>query len=332
MIETIATLDDGQIIKSIALSNGHLSATFLTYGAVLQDLRLANRPHSLVVGFDNWRSYAEHPGQFGALVGRCANRISDACFELDGVSFQLERNLEGRHHIHGGQNGSSKQIWTIRHFDNSELILELTMRDGDMGYPGNLNVKLTISILDCDALDFKIVAKTDAPTLCNFAHHSFFNLDHSTPALDQEIWINAERYLPLDQHSLPTGKVKNVTGTRLDFSAPAPINKALGCLDHNFCLSEARGPMRHAATLSAPTVDLAMQVHTGEPGLQVYDGRFMRHTNKSTNNAVVVAHSGIALEPQIWPNAIKHRHFPQAILRPGEQYLQHTRYQFKSNP
>lgn len=319
-------MPDGSPVERITIRGGGLTANVLTYGAVIQDLRLEGYDAPLVLGFESFAPYLTHSPYFGATAGRCANRIRDGHLEIDGRTYQLDRNFIGKHLLHGGAAGMGKRVWAITRVDDQSISLTITQPAGDMGFPGALTTRVGFALLPEGVLDIRIEAETDAPTLCNIAHHSYFNLGGETIS-DHLLKIHAETYLPVDAELIPTGEVRPVAGTPFDFRALAPVGQAHP-VDHNFCLSRARRPLRPVARLENRETGVAMELRTTEPGLQVYDGAKIDIDLPGLHGRAMRAHAGIALEPQVWPDANHHEAFPQAVLRPGEFYQQHTQYIF----
>lgn len=319
-------MPDGTPVERLTIRGGGLTANVLTYGAVIQDLRLDGHDAPLVLGFPSFAPYLTHSPYFGATAGRCANRVRDGHLDLDGETHALDRNFLGKHLLHGGARGMGKRVWRCESHSRSAVTLAITQDDGDMGFPGRLDTRVTFSLLDGGVFDLRIEAETDAPTLCNIAHHSYFNLGADTIS-DHLLQIDAESYLPVDDELIPTGAIRSVAGTAFDFRLPAPVSGAHP-VDHNFCLSPERTPLRRVAGLSNPAAGLAMALKTTEPGLQVYDGSKINIDLPGLAGRPMRAFCGIALEPQVWPDAHHHAGFPQAVLRPGERYEQHTQYIF----
>jgi len=283
-----------------------------------------------VLGFAEFPPYLTRSPWFGATAGRCANRIRDGHLELDGARFQLDRNFRGKHHLHGGTDAIGKRLWNIVEMTENSVSLAISLAAGEMGYPGAMQVRQRISLRPRGVLDIRLQAETDAPTLCNLAHHSYFNLDGSQSVASHLLWVDADAYLPVDGDLIPTGKLCPVAATAFDFRQPAPVAGAIaaGGVDHNFCLSRTRMALRTVARLQSPASGLTMEVRTTEPGLQVYDGAKLDIDLPGLAGKPMRANSGIALEPQVWPDANHHADFPQAVLRSGERYDQHTQYVF----
>lgn len=318
-------MPDGTAVERVTLRGGGLTAKVLNYGAVLQDLRLDGHAAPLVLGFDSFAPYLTHSPYFGATAGRCANRIRDGHLALDGTTHQLDRNFLGRHMLHGGAAGMGKRLWRFVELGEDRAVLEITLDDGEMGFPGRLTAQVAFSLEQGGVFDVEMSAETDAPTLCNLAHHSYFTL--AGPAHDHRLQIDAAAYLPVDAELIPTGEIRPVAGTPFDFRTPAPVAQAAP-LDHNFCLAKARRPLTEVARVTHPATDLALTLKTTEPGLQVYDGHKIDIALPGLDGAPMRANAGLALEPQVWPDANHHDSFPSAVLRPGERYRQHTQYIF----
>lgn len=320
-------MPDGTDVHRIKLVGGGLTAHVLTYGAVLQDLRLEAHEAPLVLGFPEFAPYLTDSPYFGATAGRFANRIRDGHLELDGETYQLDTNFIGKHMLHGGADSMGKRVWDIEHVSVDSATLQIVLPDGHMGFPGRLVARVTFSLLADGVLDIRMMAETDKATICSLAHHSYFKLDGGATISDHSLQMDALSYLPVDNELIPTGQVAPVEGSGFDFRAPAPVRQAHP-VDHNFCLSQGRGELRLVATLKSAASGVAMDIRTTEPGLQVYDGSNINIALPGLDGQPMGAFAGIAMEPQIWPDAHHHEHFPQATLRPGETYHQHTQFVF----
>lgn len=319
-------MPDGTRVDRVAISGGGLTAHVLTYGSVVQDLRLEGHSEPLVLGFETFAPYLTHSPYFGATAGRCANRIRDGHVELNGVTYQLDCNFLGKHSLHGGAISMGKRVWRLDSITSESVTLSITLEDGEMGYPGKLDAKVTYTLLPSGVFDIQMTATTDAPTLCNLAHHSYFNLGGDTIS-DHLLQVEADHYLPVDEELIPTGEIATVAGTRFDFRHPTSVGAAR-MVDHNYCCYAERGDLRRLARLFNPSSGVTMDVVSTEPGLQVYDGAKIDIDLKGLMGKGMRAHAGIALEPQIWPDANHHPSFFQAVLNPGETYHQHTQYRF----
>ncbi|RLJ51723.1 aldose 1-epimerase [Litoreibacter meonggei] len=320
-------MPDGSAVVRHRIEGGGLIAHILSYGAVLQDLRLENHEPPLVLGFENFAPYLTDSPYFGAIAGRCANRIGDGQFEIDGNHYQVDRNFNGQHHLHGGSSGVGKRNWTVEDVAKDRITLRIDLADGEMGYPGNMTARCTYACLEGGVFDLQIEAVTDAPTLCNFAHHTYWNLDGGANTDDHVLQVDADQMTVVDDGFIPTGESRDVTGTRYDFRKERPIRDDQ-FIDHNLCLSGTRQGLRRIGLLRSLKSGLAMKMRSTEPGLQVYDGFKLALKPTGLGGRHYGANAGLALEPQIWPDAINHEGFPNAILRPGETYKQHTQFAF----
>lgn len=323
---------DGSTVRRAIVSGGGLTLNLLSFGAIVQDLRLAGHESPLVLGFDNLDSYLKHSPYFGATAGRYANRIRDGRFDIDGVSHQCDRNFLGKHLLHGGAGGIGKRNWKFVSVTNNAAILELDDADGAMGFPGNCLIRASFTLPGDGRLSIRYEAQTDQATLVNLAHHSYFCLDDTGGILDHEVQISADAYLPVDEEMIPTGEVRAVDGTAFDFRKLRPVRHDAGdgqvVYDHNFCLSQGRGQLLQVAEARSRISGVRMQVMTTEPGLQFYAGHKVNPPVAGLTGRMYGAYSGFCFEPQVWPDSPNHRHFPQALLRPGERYDQESEFRF----
>lgn len=333
--ERFGTNGDGKRVERFAISGGGLSASIITFGATVQDLRLDSHAAPLVLGFENFRHYLSDSPYFGAIAGRYANRIRDGRFTIEGQRCQTSRNFLGRHTLHGGERGFASRVWEVELHGEDFVTLALHDPAGSMGFPGALEVRCTYRMKVPATLAIDLTASADEPTLCNLAHHSYFNLEDggSSDILDHRLTINASAYLPVDGELIPTGVVKPVEGTAFDFRLPRPIRmeiegEQLG-YDHNFCLAASRGPLRQAAWAQGPSSGIGMEVWTTEPGVQFYAGGRVARAVPGLGGRRYDAYAGFCLEPQVWPDSPNRPYFPQALLWPGETYRQVTEYRFR---
>lgn len=329
-VTKVGQMPNGEDVVGVTIKKGALTANFLNYGAVLQDLRLATHAPSLVLGFDRFDPYLTDSPYFGATAGRCANRIRDGHVGLNNKSYQLDQNFLGKHHLHGGSLSIGKRLWALEDASDSAVTLAIDLVDGEMGYPGNMSISATFSITDDATLDIQYSAQTDAPTLCNLAHHSYFNLDGSSSILDHELWIDADDFLPVDHELIPTGVRQSVDRHAFDFRTAKRIGAAsdVAKLDHNFCLGDQAGALRIVARLFSPTSLIGMDILSTEPGLQIYDGAKIDIAIPGHDGMNMGAHAGVAIEPQLWPDAVHHAAFPSTVLGPDAPYHQHSQFVF----
>lgn len=335
-IETFGRVEGGESVGRIAISGGGLKANILSFGAVVQDLRLDGHDAPLVLGFDRFEDYLSYANYFGAIAGRYANRIRGGRFSIAGRRYAIEPEAPERQGLHGGSNGYARRNWTLTGHGADFVTLSLADSAGMMGFPGSLDVRCTYALKAGGTLSVKLTATTDEPTICNLAHHSYFNLDDggSGQILDHRLMLNAGAYLPVDGELIPTGEVKPVDGTLFDFRTARPIRTeeadAQTVYDHNFCLSAARGAMRQAAWVQGAVSGVEMEVWSTEPGVQFYAGHYMEGAIPGLEGRSYGQCSGFCLEPQVWPDSPNRPYFPQALLRPGEVYRQTTEYRFRS--
>lgn len=322
------TLPDGTDIIETTLTSGQLTAKILNWGAVLQDLRLAGHPTALVLGLTSLDDYVAGSAHMGALAGRCANRVTAGQFTLDDISYQLDRNVDGINHLHGGNRGFGERPWLIQASGDDFITLTLRSPQGDCGYPGEVDVAATYR-LHQSTLTLEITATTSAPTLVNLAHHSYFKLDDQQSCQETLLEIDADAVTPLNDALLPTGDVLSVAGTEYDLREERAIGAAGIAYDINYCLaSMPRRIPAYAATARSQISGIALEVWTTEPGIQFYDGAKLRIAAPGLHGASYGAKAGFCLEPQRWPDAPNHRHFPSATLRPGETYRQVSEFRF----
>jgi aldose 1-epimerase len=343
-LTTLGRLDDGRAVREVTLSSkAGASASVMEWGAVVRDLAVPveGRPQRVVLGFASLDDYLKHSPHFGAIAGRFANRIGGGRFTLDGVAHELKLNQDGRHSLHGGGMGFGKQPWTILHHDAASVTLALHSPDGDHGYPGAVTVLCRYTLAEPATLRVELTATTDAPTIINLCHHSYFNLDGSADILDHELELRANLITPVDADLIPSGEVASVAGAPFDFRKARVIrcvepDGSRRWYDHNWLLRrDRREPsamagleIAHAATLRSPLNGLAMQVWTTEPAMQFYDGFKTNTPVAGLSGAPYGACAGLCLEPQHVPDSPNLPHFPSTVLRPGEVYRQVTEYRF----
>lgn len=326
-VTPFGTAPDGSAVLRVALSQGGTQAALLTWGASLQDLRLDGMAHGVVLGSPRLEDYLGPMRYFGAIVGRVANRIAQGRAVLDGRDLALDRNEAGRTTLHGGSAGSGVRNWQLAHATDAQCVLTLTLSDGEGGFPGTLNLTATYTLEPDGALRLGLTGETDAPTFCNPAHHAFWSLTGGGLS-GHLMQIAAPHYLPVDAHKIPLGAPHPVDGTAFDFRQPRPLlAPGQGEIDHNFCLSEADAPLRPVCWLTAPGHGLALRIDTTAPGLQVYDASRMNTAPAAGLAGVPYGpHSGVALEPQRWPDAPNQPGYPPILLRPGETFCQDNRF------
>lgn len=324
---------EGEPVHRVSVAGGRLSAGILTYGAVVQDLRLAGHDAPLVLGFERLGDYLDHSLYFGAIVGRYANRIAGGKFILDGERFETDPNDDGNT-LHGGSNGLDRRVWRLDEHGADFITLSLDDPAGAMGFPGALSISCTYRLKPPATLAVELTATCDRATVCNLAHHSYFNLDDGGRGgiLDHRLRLAAQAYTPVGADCVPTGAVLPVENTRFDFVLPRTIRAGAdeeSLYDHNFCLSSAREPLRQVAWAQGARSGVEMEVWTTEPGLQLFTGHFEDRQVPGLDGILYRRFAGFCLEPQVWPDAPNRPYFPQALLRPGVTYRQTTEYRFR---
>ncbi len=326
---------------------GGLTAAITTFGGILVSLRTRDREGRLgevVLGHDRLVGYLAGGNRpyLGALVGRVANRIAGGRFTLGWLgcrTWELARN-GGAHHLHGGARGFDKRLWEASAAMTRRgpcLRLSRVSPDGEEGYPGRLEVSVEFTLTDDGALELGFTGTADAPTHCNLTHHDYFNLDGGGDVLDHRLTVHARRFLPVDDGLIPTGELRPVSGTPMDFTAATVIGARIdagerqlrlaGGYDHCWVLDRPGGGLALAARLEGPASGRVLEVLTTEPGLQVYTGNFLEGTTGRDGRALG-RHAGIALEAQRFPDAPNRPEFPSTVLRPGEVYRATTVYRF----
>jgi aldose 1-epimerase len=289
---------------------------------------------SIVLGFDDLKSYLTPPPYFGALIGRYGNRIAKGKFMIGDSSYTLETN-NGTNHLHGGSKGFDKVVWNSSEVNDSLpiLLLSYLSKDGEQGYPGNLKINVRYTLTNDDELQVEYEAETDKTTIINLTQHSYFNLtgDHnSNTILNHKLMVAADYYTPVDSSLIPTGELKSVKGTPFDFNTPEKIGKRIGDVpggyDHNFVLNRKDSSLQSVAILSDSVSGRKLEVFTTEPGLQFYSGNFLDGTLKDSNGKPFNKYAGLCLESQHFPDSPNRPEFPSTLLKPGEKYHTVTKY------
>jgi Galactose mutarotase and related enzymes len=330
--EVFGTTASGETVYRVTIRGGGLTAHVMTWGAVIQDLRLEGHEPPLVLGFESFDDYPRYSSYFGATPGRCANRITGGRFELDGKSYQLELNEKGVTHLHGGSDGIAKRNWDIFDLAADKVVLRITDPDGRAGYPGNCTVTATYRLAGDGVLNVLCESTADQPTPCNICQHSYFNLDGRDTALGHDIMIAAGQLVEVDARQCPTGLLMPVEATAFDLRVMGPMDRKQDgsriLFDHNFCLSVERVAKRSVALARSVHSGVSLEVRTTEPGIQFYSGFKLDVPVPGLDGRSYGPFAGFCLETQVWPDAVNHPNFPKGVLRPGEVLRQETDYVF----
>lgn len=340
------TMPDGRDVDLYMLTNENgMQASVTTYGGIVTALTAPDRHGGftdVVLGFDAFEGYlAGHP-YFGAIIGRYCNRIGNGTFDLDGRTYTLARNNDG-HHLHGGVTGFDKALWLAAPGVTDagpRLQMTYVSQDGEEGYPGRLEVVVSYTLTNDNELRIDSRATTDRPTHVNLTNHSYFNLagPGGGDILNHIVTINAERFTPVDAGLIPTGELRHVAGTPMDFRSPVAIGARIDDddqqlrfghgYDHNWILNMAGMALSFAARVSEPTTGRVMEVLTTEPGVQFYSGNFLDGSLTGKADTVFRRRCAFCLETQHFPDSPNRPEFPTTILRPGDVYRTTTIYRF----
>jgi aldose 1-epimerase len=328
---------EGEQIYLYTLANDRgLEVSLTNFGAAVVALKAPDRNdvfEDVVLGYDTLEEYVQNPRYFGGLIGRHANRIGLGKFWLNGTQYQLTQN-NGVNHLHGGAQGFDKRVWKAadEQADGAaRLRLEYFSRDGEEGYPGNLTAQVTYTLSPENELEIYYEATTDRETIVNLTNHSYFNLAGRGNILGHELTLYAAGFTPVSPELIPSGEIKAVAGTPMDFTHGKAIGTdlaAAGGYDHNFVLNDFDNSLRPAARLYEPRSGRVLEIFTTQPGIQFYSGNFLDGTLSGKGGAVYHKYTGLCLEPQDFPDAPNHSNFPSTVLRPGEVYKHLSRYRF----
>ena len=319
---------EGSEVKLVTLRNSKgMIARIITNGAIIQELQAPDRNGNftnILLTTDNLERFQRGFNGAAAVIGRVANRIGGAQFELDGTTYKLTVN-ERKNTIHGGRKGFAQSVWTVEDApvksNESSVKLSYLSKDGEEGFPGNLRVSVVYSLTDNNELRIDYEAGTDKPTIVNLTNHAYWNLAGGGSCLDNILWIPSQSYTPTDAESIPTGEILPLKGTLMDFSQPTRIGDRIQQLkpkmsgyDHNYILGSAKG-LKMAARLVEPGSGRIMEVRTTQPAVQLYTANHLGHT-------------AVCLETQHYPDAIHHDNFPSIVVRPGAPLKETTLFTF----
>ena len=293
----------------------------------------------VVLGFDSIQDYISKPSDFGASIGRYANRINQGKFTLDGVEYQLPRNNYG-HCLHGGPQGFQYRVYDAVQLNPQELQLTYVAKDGEEGFPGNITCKVLMKLTDDNAIDIQYEAETDKPTIVNMTNHSYFNLDGDAGSnAEHLLTIDADYYTPVDSTFMTTGEIVPVEDTPMDFRTPMPVGERINDFDfvqlkngngydHNWVLNAKGDINRRAASLKSQKTGIVLDVYTNEPGVQVYAGDFLDGSLTGKKGITYNQRASVCLETQKYPDTPNKPEWPSAVLRPGEKYMSQCIFKF----
>jgi len=337
---------EGMPVKLYTLTNaGGMQVKITDFGGTVVSIVVKDRDGNfddVVLGYDSLEGYMNDTAYFGGIIGRFCNRIGNARFTLDGVEYILAQN-NADNHLHGGIKGFNKVVWDteeVRGDDFVGLTLSYLSPDGEENYPGNLRVKVTYMLTDCDELKIEYRAETDKKTILNLTNHSYFNLAGAGAGniLGHELMLNAERFTPINDRLIPTGELRTVEGTPLDFRQPTAIGARInqeyeqlilgGGYDHNWVLNSSDRPLTLAARVYEPTTGRILEVETTQPGIQFYSGNFLDGSATGKGGYIYNHRYGFCLETQHFPDSPNRPEFPLTVLKPGEQYTETTIFRF----
>jgi aldose 1-epimerase len=333
-------LADGSPVDLFTLTNAcGLVCKITNYGTIITELHVpdrAGRLGDIVLGFDNLAQYlAGHP-YFGCTTGRVANRVSNGRFTLDGKTYKLAINNQ-TNHLHGGVKALDKAVWMAAPQTGASVRFTHLSPDGEEGYPGNLALAVLMTLTDDNDLVIDYTATTDKPTPVNLTNHSYFNLAGTGDVLGYELQVFADFHTPSNDDLIPTGEIRLVAGTPLDFREARPIGSRFAELagtpqgyDNNFVLRGASATPALAARVFEPGSGRVMEVLTTEPGIQLYTGNFLDGSLTGKRGVVYRQHTGFCLETQHFADAVNQPHFPSIILRPGQTYRHTTVHRFST--
>ena len=293
----------------------------------------------VVLGFDSIQDYISKPSDFGASIGRYANRINQGKFTLDGVEYQLPRNNYG-HCLHGGPQGFQYRVYDAVQLNPQELQLTYVAKDGEEGFPGNITCKVLMKLTDDNAIDIQYEAETDKPTIVNMTNHSYFNLDGDAGSnAEHLLTIDADYYTPVYSTFMTTGEIVPVEDTPMDFRTPMPVGERINDFDfvqlkngngydHNWVLNAKGEINRRAASLKSQKTGIVLDVYTNEPGVQVYAGNFLDGSLTGKKGITYNQRASVCLETQKYPDTPNKPEWPSAVLRPGEKYMSQCIFKF----
>ena len=342
--EAFGMTSGGESVELYILTNANgMEARIMTYGGAIVSLKVPDRAGKfadVVLGHDTLDGYLKRSPYFGSIIGRYGNRIGRGQFSLNGKQYRLPKN-NGENTLHGGDHGFDKVLWKAKELKSGNgvgLSLTYLSKDGEEGFPGNLSVTVIYKLTNNNELKIDYAATTDKATVVNLTNHSYFNLAGQGDILQHELMINAKRFTPVDSGLIPTGELRDVQGTPMDFTRSAVIGARIGQrdeqlafgkgYDHNWSLNNNTGRLALAARVYEPRTGRVMEVSTTEPGLQFYSGNFLDGSITGKGGQVYQHRYGFCLETQHFPDSPNKPRFPSTVLRPGHMYKTTTIYKF----
>ena len=339
------TRDNQKVERYTLTSTTGAQVQIITIGGIITTLTMPDHKGQLadiVLGYETLTQYETDVAHLGTLVGRYGNRIANGLFILNGQTCKLATN-NGPNHLHGGIKGFNKKIWKATPFhapNEAGVRLFYTSFDGEEGYPGTLTTEITYTFTDIHIFKINYRATTDKPTPINLTHHGYFNLSGAGNILDHTLMLKASQFTPVHETLIPTGEIRSVQNTPLDFTKMRRIGDLIdahdeqirfgGGYDHNFVIDHWDNTLRHFATVADPQSGRTMDLYTTEPGVQFYTGNFLNGSAMGKNNTPNVKRSGFCLETQHFPDSPNQPHFPSTVLNPGEIYRSETQYVFSA--
>ena len=330
--KTFGSGPDGEDVYLFKLNNNHgVEISITNYGGTIVSIMAPDRKgkfEDIALGYETLDEYVKNPRYFGALIGRYANRIAGGKFSLNGIEYQLAQN-NGTNHLHGGVKGFDKRVWQATETTDG-LHLEYFSPDGEENYPGNLNVAVDYSLNDENELRIDYHATTDNDTIVNLTNHSYFNLggQGARDILGHELMLHADSFTPVSEALIPTGEIRSVDGTRMDFRSGRVIGD--GGYDHNFVLN-GYGSIRSVARLREPSSGRVMEVLTTQPGIQFYSGNFLDGSLVGKGGVRYQKYAALCLETQHFPDSPNQPNYPSTVLRAGDRYNESTIYKFTTD-
>ena len=340
-------LKNGDNVFKYLLKNSNCEVEVITYGGIITSIKVPDMNNNLIdiaLGFNNLDAYLEGHPYFGAIVGRFANRIDNGKFLINEEEYKLALNNNGTS-LHGGIKGFDKVNWNVVNYDylnKRSIKLNYLSKHMEEGYPGNLDIYVTYTLLDDNELKVEYKAETDKTTVLNLTQHSYFNLsgESSGDILDHELLINADSFLPVNEKIIPTGEIKNVQDTPFDFRERKKIRRDIlknnrqlklgNGYDHCWVLNDYNKKLRKISEVYSNQTRIKMEVFTDLPGLQLYSGNFLDGSLNSKKGKKYINRSGLCLETQAFPNSPNNESFPTTILEPGEKFYSQTSFKFST--